>query len=345
MFTAEYVSRMLGAATVQSVSFNTGSSGSTSYGESTGFSEGSSRSSSITGPGGSRSTSYGLSHTASSTETSGWSRGQSTTSIQRPLQTPDEVRRLHEDWQFVFFRGQHAIQCWRPAYWEAFPSLPKFTLKEVLGTIGRRPSSNQELAYFTAWKNQPQLMKPRERPQELPPPPKPTASPAVLPAPRQLRPWVKITGALALVSLVVWWLLPSKPDVPTQPAPSAVLVVPPPAPSHPLTEKATLPAGETCTLQDKMRYRASGYDMRCDRLLAGGAPLRQASSFMARSSNGCADRCKETPGCTAFSIDVRGLGPEFPCRLFGAGATETAASGWITHMPPTRLPPPTRPLR
>lgn len=76
------------------------------------------------------------------------------------MQTPDEVRRLPEDTQFLIFRGMHPIHTWRPPYWNwtIFPSLPDYTLGEVFGTLGRNPRNKAEQLRFTAWKQKPLLM-------------------------------------------------------------------------------------------------------------------------------------------------------------------------------------------
>jgi type IV secretion system protein VirD4 len=151
LFTADYVSRMLGSATVESVSTSEGKSKNwgvnTSQG--TNFSKGH-NAGSATAPfthsyGEGRSDSVAYSDSVASTNS------QSVSQVQRALKTPDEVRRLHEGMQIVFFRGLHPVLCLRLPYWIVFPSLPPFTLKEVLGTIGksRNPAT---LVYFTKWR-------------------------------------------------------------------------------------------------------------------------------------------------------------------------------------------------
>jgi len=72
----------------------------------------------------------------SDSDGTGTTSGHSVSQVQRPLKTPDEVRRLHEGMQIVFFRGLHPVLCLRVPYWIVFPSLPPFTLKQVLGTVG-----------------------------------------------------------------------------------------------------------------------------------------------------------------------------------------------------------------
>ncbi|WP_027547617.1 type IV secretory system conjugative DNA transfer family protein [Bradyrhizobium sp. WSM2254] len=258
MFTAEYVSRMLGGATVQSTSTNIGSSGSRSYGDSFGTNRGESRSSSATGSGGSSSTSHGRSHTLSYNESSGWSRGQSTTPTQRALQTPDEVRRLPEDWQFVFFRGLHPVQCWRPAYWEIFPSLPNFSLKEVLGTIGRKPKDD-EFAYFNRWVAGTLLMKPKARPEVPKPlPPEPKAIPAPEPA-KPLDYRIKLAMGCAALAFL-WWLMPDRPAPPAN-APAPAVIVrnePPTRPPEPKAPPAPIRTRAPVPNDDAMRFMPAG---------------------------------------------------------------------------------------
>lgn len=260
MFTAEYVSRMLGGATVQSISTSLGTSGSRSVGDSYGTNQGESRSSSVTGPGGSSSSSHGTSYTTSINETSGWSRGQSNTPTQRALQTPDEVRRLNEHTQLLFFRGMHPVQCWRPTYWEVFPSLPQFSLKEVLETLSRKPKNNEELTYFTRWRAGKLLMAPPPRP-ELPKP-EPQPEPKAIPAPeaKPLDYRIKLAMAFAAVALLVLvvrpeipWFRPAPPPPPVKIAMPAPPMPPQPAPKPiPVRTRAPVPN------DDVMRTMAAG---------------------------------------------------------------------------------------
>jgi type IV secretion system protein VirD4 len=245
MFTAEYVSRMLGTTTVQAVSQNYSTSGGTSYGTNDGISRGESRSSGSFGSGSSHSTSYGDSRGSSFNDSEGWSRAQSVAPTPRPLQTPDEVRRLEEDWQFLFFRGQHGIKCWKPAYWEVFPSLPKYSLKEVLGTVGRKPKDQAELNYFTSWRAGTLLMRPHVRAEAAASLPKEEQQ--ALPPPEAKRGGLrwKLVGGIAVLAALVWWLMPSARRAPepspTEPraeiTPQKASLPPPP----PLTAYARLP--------------------------------------------------------------------------------------------------------
>ncbi|MEJ0076832.1 MAG: type IV secretory system conjugative DNA transfer family protein [Alphaproteobacteria bacterium] len=163
LFTAEYVSRMLGSATVESVSTSQGSSQNwgSNTGEGINFSKGHNA--------GAATTPFTHSYGEGRSESVGYSDGKGTTSghsvsqIQRPLKTPDEVRRIHEGMQVVFFRGLHPVLCLRLPYWFVFPSLPPFTLKEVLSTIGRRATPN-EIVHFTNWRMDGRMLKPRRRP-------------------------------------------------------------------------------------------------------------------------------------------------------------------------------------
>ena len=160
LFTADYVSRMLGAATVKSF----GSSTAEGIGES--WADGSGKSTNTGTNFGSifstathgRSMGESVSHTE--TVSKNKSETTTTTEVQRPLYTPDEVRRLDADRQILFFRGMHPIWSWRPPYWRMFPSLPRFSLGDVLGTVGRQPQSRAERAYFTGWRRRNLLIKP-----------------------------------------------------------------------------------------------------------------------------------------------------------------------------------------
>lgn len=317
MFTAEYVSRMLGGATVQSTSTNFGNSGSRGFGESYGANQGDSRSSSLTGSGGSHSTSQGASYTSSFNETSGWSSGQSSTPTQRALQTPDEVRRLHEDWQFVFFRGMHPVQCWRPAYWEVFPSLPKFSLKEVLGTIGRKPT-NEEFAYFNQWLLGKTLMVPYTRP-ELPKP-QIEAPPVEVETVRKLKPrYGRIAVLLAVILIFGYWLWPS-----SRPSPS--VQAPPQRSEITMPAKAAAPAKQY-TVQEcggLNGMRVPGFDLACGKSVTSGAalngPLQNASSL-----GECSVLCRRLESCTVFAYQA----DRHTCRLYGSVSAYSAANGWI----------------
>jgi type IV secretion system protein VirD4 len=164
LFTAEYVSRMLGAATVESVTTGVSESKtfSHSYGTSQTSSEGYStppgffRFSAATG-GTSQSATDGIS------ESQAQSTSRSASPVQRSLLTADEVRRVDEGDQLLFMRQMHPIRCWRPPYWTVFPSLPTFTLKDVLDTVGCEPRDLFERHRFEDWRNAPLLMQPKER--------------------------------------------------------------------------------------------------------------------------------------------------------------------------------------
>jgi type IV secretion system protein VirD4 len=83
LFTADYVSRMLGASTVQSISDSQGVTGGTSHSTSFGDSVSQGRSSSTVGFGGSTSSGTGQNYSTSSSENNGWTRGQSSSQVQR----------------------------------------------------------------------------------------------------------------------------------------------------------------------------------------------------------------------------------------------------------------------
>lgn len=227
LFTADYVSRMLGAATAESQSVSLGTSG--SRGTTKSFTEGTSTGKSISESYGnmSHSQNKGASFSVSegTSDSSGWSDSRSYNQVQRSLRTPDEVRRLDYESQFLFFRGMHPVECWRPAYWELFPSLPKFTIKEILGTVGRRPRDNAELLYFTRWRDQPLLLKPDAPSIATPLLPPPQTSPG--PEPYQLDYRKVAIAALAVLILVItaWTQFFS-----SAPAPAPVVIeVKPPA--------------------------------------------------------------------------------------------------------------------
>jgi len=101
-FTSEYVSRMLGTATVESRGKTFGTS--TSRGTTQGFSRGFSGNSMASG-GTPTSMNDGFSESESVTTSQNW--GETVSDVARPLRTPDEVRRLSSTAQFMFFRGMH----------------------------------------------------------------------------------------------------------------------------------------------------------------------------------------------------------------------------------------------
>jgi type IV secretion system protein VirD4 len=229
LFTAEHVSRLLGSSTAQSESVSTGQTGSrgTSRSVSDGASEGTNLS-----PGESGRTNTGQSYgqtrsvTESTSDTSGWSESRSFSPVQRALRTPDEVRRLASGNQLLLLRGMHPVECWRPPYWTIFPSLPKYNLTEILGTVGREPVDEAELRYFTSWRNEPLLMRPKkfEPVRALPPP-----------RAKQLR-WVRpaIATAACAILLLAYWLWPSAAPPPSPPKPTFAVAAPVQPPSPPV---------------------------------------------------------------------------------------------------------------
>lgn len=168
LFTADYVSRMMGSATVTSrtTSFSQNQGTSDSVTEGFSMNRGSSTGSG-TAPG-SYSSGSAENWSSSFSRSSGWSEGYSLSPTQRTLMTPDEVRRIGSSAQVLFFRGMHPIMAMRWDYWVAFTGLPTFTLKEVLGTIGRRPANAGELARFTNWRQQLRLIQPEALPAPAP---------------------------------------------------------------------------------------------------------------------------------------------------------------------------------
>jgi hypothetical protein len=149
--------------------------------------------------------------------------------------------------QFLFFRGLHPIECWRPPYWTIFPSLPKYSLKEILGTIGRQPKNRSELQYFTGWREHAQLMVPKPRAKALPAPDQPVSQTIALPAPESRRYGTKVTIGIAALLLVYWvWPASSPPrpaPVPEPPAPRVAVAPPisPPAPARPVHVRPKVP--------------------------------------------------------------------------------------------------------
>jgi type IV secretion system protein VirD4 len=164
LFTAEYVSKKLGSATVDSTSTTRGESVS----KSTGFNQGTSISrgtnfGALTAP---ASHSGGTAINDGRTDTFGttWSSGESISKVQRFLHTPDEVSRLPSPFQYLFVRGLHPFVCWCPPYWNVFRSLPNYTLAEVLATVGQRPANRRATAHFIDWRNRALLMQPKALP-------------------------------------------------------------------------------------------------------------------------------------------------------------------------------------
>jgi type IV secretory pathway TraG/TraD family ATPase VirD4 len=124
-FTADYLSKMTGQATV--VTESTGYSRSTTTGKSI-----SSGSSSSYGPGGSSSGSTRGTTTSESTTI-----GTSTTfsSTGRPVLMPDEIRRISGNQQLLFIRQMPVLLTRRTPYYETFARfLPKHALRDVLAS-------------------------------------------------------------------------------------------------------------------------------------------------------------------------------------------------------------------
>jgi type IV secretory pathway TraG/TraD family ATPase VirD4 len=283
LFTAEYVSRMLGAATAQSISNSRGTSGSQSLSQSASDSISRGTSSNMTGPGGTNSSGTSQSVSVSSSETSGWSSGQSVNPVQRPLRTPDEVRRLSQQAEYLFFRGMHPVECWRPNYWEVFPSLPKFKLKEVLGTIGRKPKDSAEQRYFTGWRDQSLLAIPQARPapEALPPPPPSRPAPVWEPKP-PLDYRIKIAlgiGALLILVLIF------RPSIPFFRSP------PPPPVTHTVIELPvrTATAERPSPPAPPVKTRPPVPDLNAASAMPAGAATRDyLISLMRQNANRCA---------------------------------------------------------
>jgi type IV secretory pathway TraG/TraD family ATPase VirD4 len=282
LFTAEYVSRMLGAATAQSVSSSRGMSGSQSLSQGASDTISRGTSSNMTGPGGSHSSGTSQGVSASFSETSGWSSGQSINPIQRPLRTPDEVRRLGERAEYLFFRGMHPIECWRPTYWELFPSLPGFKLKEVSGTIGRRPKDTAELLYFTGWRDRPLLTAPAARLAPAPlPPPAQRSKPVWEPKP-PLDYRIKLglgIGALLILGLIIGPSMPFFRSPPPPPVTRTVYELP----------ARTAPAERPSTPAAPVRTRLPVPDPRTVKYMPDGAGTRDyLISLMRQNANRCA---------------------------------------------------------
>ncbi|WP_444770595.1 type IV secretory system conjugative DNA transfer family protein [Rhodopseudomonas sp. NSM] len=228
-FTAEYISKMLGTATVESHGRSIGESKSqgTSHGVSRGF-----NAKSIGGDGNPYPSNMTQGYSDSQSETTSQTWSESISEVARPLRTPDEVRRLPASEQFMIFRAMHGVQSWRPPYWEVFPSLPDFSLKEVLGTVGRAPSDAGERRRFERWRPARLLMAPKLLP---PPAPEPALLPPPAPVVAAAAPAPGMSQRTKLVLLAVfllfmgWWLWPGGPST-ERPSPPPVTTAPPPAP-------------------------------------------------------------------------------------------------------------------
>jgi type IV secretory pathway TraG/TraD family ATPase VirD4 len=246
--TAEYVSRLLGSATVTSDGWSTGTSG----GESTSFSESDSVNSGVNYGDGARpatrSSGQGSTTLRSISSSRGWTQTHSMSQVQRFLLTPDEVRRVPANYQLIFFRGLHPIRSWRPPYWECFPSLPDFTLKEALGTVGRQPRSKAERRRFMAWRERPLLIKPDAKPEETVALPAPELAP-LPPEEKPLDYRIKLAMGFATL-LFLLWLSPDRPQAPSapKPQPQRVEVTPAPLPATsppPLPTRAAIPSSHS----------------------------------------------------------------------------------------------------
>ena len=214
MFTAEYVSRMLGGTTVHSVGLSSGSSEGGSYADSTGNNQGSSFTTGGMGQPGSRTTNFNRNTGQSFNENFGTSNTRSINPAQRPLHTPDEVRRLGPNVQYIFIRGMYPIECWRPPYWKIFNTLPKHSLKEVLDTIGKPRPSDDEFDYYAFWHLHHRLMIPEKREVAPPPPVTPRvveAKPSTAQSdaePKQAKPLSRAWMAGILCALVFLYFVP-----------------------------------------------------------------------------------------------------------------------------------------
>ncbi len=96
----------------------------------------------------------------------------------------------------------HPIRCWRPPYWEIFPSLPDYTLPDVLGTVGRAPKDEAERQRFSRWRDGSLLMKPEAMPQRPRPLPAPVIEPPAVPPNWRL---IVGLGALTIALLISWF--------------------------------------------------------------------------------------------------------------------------------------------
>jgi type IV secretion system protein VirD4 len=235
IFTAEYVSRLLGASTVQSVSTSSGSSYTNSRGVSLNDSYSSTR-----GFGQDSSFSSGRGSGSSLSISEGRSWGQSTSQVGRPLMTPDEVLRLPNDEQLLFIRPMHPIRCRRPPYWDTLTGLPiPFDLKTLWGTIGRQPKDEDEFQKFYQCHSAIRLVRPEQRPKQA------VAATAPAPAaPQSHRVAYIVAASLVALSIVAagWWFWPrSEPIVPPEKPPAKQAEVSPPT-TKDTTPPATAPS-------------------------------------------------------------------------------------------------------
>ena len=260
LFTAEYLSRMLGTSTVDNISRNSSVTGGDSHSASISDSDSMGTSSGAGGHGSSSGTSR--SYSTSFTQSSGWSQGQSVSSSPRPLLTPDEVRRLSRSSELLLFRGMHPIEAWRPPYWVIFAGLPSFTLKEVFGTLGRQPKDAAELEYFTGWRKSLRLLQPSPRPVEVSQP-EPDAAPPPAEPPKGLLDDITLAQIIVISAVIlglVWWFLPG--PTPEEPVTPSIITrtepyAPPPPPVVPQRMRAPVPSRAEI---DRAHYGAEARD-------------------------------------------------------------------------------------
>jgi type IV secretion system protein VirD4 len=223
LFTADYVSRMVGTTTVQSRSSSKGISEGESRSQGAGDSIGQSRNSGSMGVPGSSSSS-GQNRSTSMSDSTGWTQTDTVSLVSRPLLTADEVRRLSPKAQLLFFRGMHPIECWRPNYWEVFQSLPQYTLKEIWGTIGREPKNAAELQYFSDWRMEPLLKAPAPQAAAISKTTTP-GRPMVVPPQPKRRYGLKIAVLITAVAGIAYWFWPRTPDFCSKPMSEAEYIL------------------------------------------------------------------------------------------------------------------------
>jgi type IV secretory pathway TraG/TraD family ATPase VirD4 len=140
-FTAEYLSKMTGQATVVSKSTSFSESTTTGTSSTTG-------SSSNSGPGGGSSgSSSSQSHSSSTT------RGSSVTfnSVGRPVLMPDEIRRISGSQQLLFLRGMPVLLARRTPYFQIFAQFaPRHTLSDVFSSARLLGGRRSLIAYNAA---------------------------------------------------------------------------------------------------------------------------------------------------------------------------------------------------
>ncbi|MBR2118594.1 MAG: type IV secretory system conjugative DNA transfer family protein [Afipia sp.] len=228
-FTTKYLSEMSGTATVQNKSFSSSNAKSESkaFNESTAHNTGSSSNQQ-----GSSSNS-GTTYTSGTTDTFGVTQteGETTAYIGRPVMFADEIRRLRDNEQIIFFRGLPLVYAQRRHFATYTKSLPHFSLPDILGTIGREPRDNSERETFE-WQYEGiplALAPPPPQPRALPPP-----EPVVVPKPTYRI--HQLVLACVAVLLLGFWLWPSSPPPKVAEVihpPVAPVYVPPPVPAGP----------------------------------------------------------------------------------------------------------------